>query len=194
MKKTYFLLLCAELLFGAYIYAATPEIKLSGSKDHVLALPVRINVLDVAEAYLSQDDSDDFAALVKTLDSPYGLEEEEVVVAAVEAVSVEDQAPEPVAAPVAYDDASVLKAISLTLANQVRGTLEKGGQSYLQLQGGGLLKSGTSFPAKVPEIEDQTFTVTVLDVSSRGYTLSMGESTLPVSFNGSTGVTKDPSQ
>ncbi|CAA6679520.1 MULTISPECIES: hypothetical protein [unclassified Lentimonas] len=185
MKKTYFLLLCANLFLGASLCAETPEIKLSGSKDRVLAHPVRISVLDVAETYLSQGDSD-FAALLKTLDSPYGAEAPEVVVA------VEEQAP--VAEAVAYDDASVLEAIGLKFAIQVRGTLEKGGQNYLQLQGGGLLKSGTSFPANIPEIKDQTFTITVSDISSRGYTLSMGTSTFPVSFYGSTGATKDSGQ
>ncbi|CAA6691623.1 MULTISPECIES: hypothetical protein [unclassified Lentimonas] len=192
MKKTYFLLLCANLFLGASLCAETPEIKLSGSKDRVLAHPVRISVLDVAETYLSQGDSD-FAALLKTLDSPYGAEAPEVVVA-VEAVPVEEQAPGGIAEAVAYDDASVLEAIGLKFAIQVRGTLEKGGQNYLQLQGGGLLKSGTSFPANIPEIKDQTFTITVSDISSRGYTLSMGTSTFPVSFYGSTGATKDSGQ
>ncbi len=188
MKKIYFLLLCANLFLGASVYSAS-DIKLGGKKGHVLAIPVRTTVLDVAEEYLKTGNSD-FMAQLESVESPYGAEEEAVVVTEAP-VAAEEQAPEAVAAPIHYDDASVLKGIGATFAKQVRGTLEKGGRSYLQLQGGGLLKSGTSFPAKIPEVKDKTFTVTVSDVTSRGYTLSMGESTLPVSFNGSTGATKD---
>ena len=182
MKKIYFLLLCAKLFLGTYAFAAASEIKLTARKGYVLALPVRTTVLDVAEEYLKPGDTD-FMAQLESIESPYGAEEEAVVVAA--APVAEEQAPEATAGPVHYDDASVLEVIGAKFAQQVRGTLEKGGRSYLQLQGGGLLKSGTSFPAKIPEVKDQTFTVTVSDITSRGYTLSMGESTLPVSFNAS---------
>ena len=77
----------------------------------------------------------------------------------------------------------ILEAIGASFAKQVDGTIEKGGRSYLQLQSGGLLKSGTSFPALIPEFKGQTFTVTVSDITSRGYTLKTGESSLPVLFN-----------
>jgi len=188
MKKTCHLLLCAELLLGASVFATTPEIKLSGAKDRVLTSKARLAVLDVAETYLNRGD-DRFLVMAAELQTPF-VPEPEAVAKAPEAVAGAIQDTETVV----YDDASVLEAIGLEFANQVRGTLEKSGRSYLQLQGGGLLKSGTSFPASVPEIEGQTFTVTVTEISSRGYTLRMGEHTLPVSFSGSTGVTKDSSQ
>ena len=41
MKKTCFLLLFAELFLGAYAFAASPEIKLSGRKDRVLTYQMR---------------------------------------------------------------------------------------------------------------------------------------------------------
>lgn len=187
MKKLYYLLLCAELFMAVSVCAAVPEIKLTARKGHVLAIPVRDSVLTAAEVYLKPADSG-FMAQAASIQSPYGEEPKEV------AAESEVKTSEPVEALVHYGDDSVLKVIGATFARQVRGTLEKGGRSYLQLQGGGLLKSGTSFPAKIPEIKDQTFTVTVSDISSRGYTLSMGESTLPVFFNASSGATKDRSE
>ena len=189
MNQKYILLFFSHLFIVMHAFPASPEIKLTARKGHLLAIPVRDSVLVVADQFLSPADQG-FMAEVESLESPYGEELEEVAVAAAVVVT-EEQAPEPVEVPVHYDDASVLEVIATKFAKQVRGTLEKGGRSYLQLQGGGLLKSGTSFPVKVPEVEDQTFTVTVSDITSRGYTLTMGESTLPVSFNASTGVTKD---
>ena len=94
----------------------------------------------------------------------------------------------PIVSPLSSNSATegaILEVIGASFAKQVRGTLQKDGRSYLQLQGGGLLKSGTSFPAKIPELEDQTFTVTVSGITSRGYTLSMGGKALPVHFSAS---------
>ncbi len=190
MKKIYFLLLSAELFLGAYAFAATPEIKLSGRKDRVLASNMRAIVLDAAEAYLNPENTG-FIAMAETLESPYASKEGQVEEGG---IAVEVKEPEIVTAAVVYDDASILKVIGVSFAKQVRGTLEKGGRSYLQLQGGGLLKSGTSFPATIPDIKDQTFNVTVSGITSRGYTLKMGESTLPVFFNESAGATKDSVQ
>ncbi len=80
-------------------------------------------------------------------------------------------------------EGAILEVIGASFAKQVLGTFEKGGRCYLQLQGGGLLKSDTSFPAKIPEFEGQTFTVTLSDITPRGYTLEMGAYSLPVLFN-----------
>ena len=97
-----------------------------------------------------------------------------------------------------YDDASILKVIGLNLAKQVSGTLARGTTHYLQLQGGGMLKSGASFPAKIPQVAGRSFTVTLIDVNSRGYTLKMGAASLTLPFDDSSGdsasVTKDSTQ
>ena len=156
MKKTCFLLLFAELFFGAYVFAATPEIKLSGRKDRVLAYQMREHVLAVAETHLNQVD-EGFGATIETLDNPYAFKE------VVEFVPrVIEKKPDSTDASVVYDDASILKVIGLNLAKQVSGTLARGTTHYLQLQGGGMLKSGASFPAKIPQVAGRSFTVTLV--------------------------------
>jgi len=192
MKKTCFLLLFAELFLGAGAFAATPEIKLSGRKDRVLTYPMREHVLAVAETHLNQVD-EEFKATIETLDNPYAFKE------VVEFVPrVIEKKPDPVEASVEYDDASILKVVGRNLATQVSGTLARGATHYLQLQGGVMLKSGASFPAKIPQIAGQSFTVTLVDVNSRGYTLKMGAASLTLPFEASSsrsaGVTKDSTQ
>ena len=192
MKKTCFLLLFAELFIGVYAFAATPEIKLSGRKDRVLSSRMRATVLDVAETYLDQEDQD-FVALTQEIQNPYTFKDEtvEAAVVVVSPRAVAPKEPEVVAAPVVYDDASVLQVIGLSFAKQVRGTLARGATRYLQLQGGGMLKSGTSFPVKIPQVAGKSFTVTITDINSRGYTLKMGDAVLTLAFDASSGVTKD---
>ena len=188
MKKTCFILLWIELLFGGYTFAAPQTIKLSVRKGHVLASNTRVDVLAAAETYLNQG-SDDFILLIEDIGNPYTFEVEEAPVP-VEEVSVpsvvvgREKVRRPVAvAPVVYSDASVLKVIASSFSKKVRGTLAKGGVYYLQLQGGGLLKAGTRFPVKIPQIKGQSFTVTVSTVNSRGYTLQMGDASLAMSLN-----------
>jgi hypothetical protein len=73
--------------------------------------------------------------------------------------------------------------IASSFAKQVRGTLAKGGIYYLQLQGGGLLNAGASFPVKIPQIEGQSFRVVVSRVDARGYALQMGDASLSMPLN-----------
>ena len=186
MKKTCFILLLVELLLGACAFARPQEIKLYGRKDRVLAPKLRTDVLAAAEAYLNQGNHD-FVVLVEDIGNPYAVEPEvqEVKKAPVQIVRA---APKKVVrraptAPVAYSDASVLKVIASSFAKQVRGTLAKGGIYYLQLQGGGLLNAGASFPVKIPQIEGQSFRVVVSRVDARGYALQMGDASLSMPLN-----------
>lgn len=192
MKKTCFLLLSAELFLGAYAFATTPEIKLSGRKDRVLSYQMRERVLAVADSHLNQANRE-FEATIDALDNPYAFKE---VVAFVPRVA--EQKSDLFDASVEYDDASILAVIGLNLAKQVSGTLAHGTTHYLQLKGGGMLKSGASFPAKIPQVAGQSFTVTLMDVDSRGYTLKMGDASLALPFDAtssvSAGVTKDSTQ
>ena len=192
IKKTCFLLLSAELLLGAYAFAATPEIKLSGRKDRMLSYEMRECVLAVAESHLNQA-NEGFGATIETLDNPYAFKEVVAFVPreAKQELGIIDPS-------VVYDDVSILKVIGLNLAKQVSGTLARGTTHYLQLQGGGMLKSGASFPAKIPQVAGQSFTVTLMDVNSAGYTLKMGDASLTLPFDASSsmsaGVTKDSTQ
>ena len=190
MKKRCFLILFAELFLGVYAFSATSEIKLSGRKDRVLSYQMREIVLDVAEIYLNQGD-EDFVVSTEGIKNPYVFKEAVTAAAAPSAVaSTEPDAV--VVAPVVYDDASSLKVIGANFAKQMRGTLARGSTHYLQLQGGGMLKSGTSFPVTS---RGQSYTLTISDVNSRGYTLKVGDASLTVPFDvssgGVAGATKD---
>jgi len=163
-------------------FATLPEIKLAVRKDLVLPVHMRNVVLETANTYLNKAD-DGFIASIKSIPSPYASKKSAVVFAeAVEQESVK----------LVYDDTSILQVIGANFAKQVRGTLVKGTEHYLQLPGGGLLKSGTSFPAKIPQLEGQTFTVTISDIDSRAYTLKMATATLVIPFSPtSSGATFD---
>lgn len=194
MIKTCFLLLSVELLVGASAFAAS-EIKLSGRKDRVLSSEMRTTILDVAKECLYRED-EGFVALSRGIENPYEFkEEEEEEAPGAPSIAVATKKAEAAAALVVYDDASVLKAVATSFAKKVRGTLARGSIHYLQLQGGGMLKSGTSFPVKIPQIKGKTFTVAISDVHSRGYTLTLGDATIAVPFDrsslSSTSVTKD---
>lgn len=174
MKNICFLLITAELLLGASAFAASPEIKLSGRKDSVLSSQMRTVVLEVAQSCLNRE-NDAFTSQIAELDSPYAIEEE-----GAEAIATEASEPELIAAPVVYDDASILQAIGDTFAKQISGTLARGTTHYIQLEGGGMLKNGTSFPATVPQVEGKAFTVTIVDITSSSYTLKMRDATLVI--------------
>jgi hypothetical protein len=187
MKKICFLLLSAELFFGASAFATSPEIKLSARKDRVLSSQMRTVVLDVAKESLYQE-NESFVALYPSVQCPYSLQEAEVA-SRVSAPAVMSQGAG--AAPVVYDDASILKVVAAKFSTQVRGTLARGSMNYLQLQGGGMLKSGTSFPFKLSNVAGQSFTVTISGIHSRGYTLTLGDASLTVPFDVSSGASAD---
>jgi hypothetical protein len=153
---------------------------------------MRERVLAVAESHLNQVNGG-FGTKIEALDNPYVFKE---VVEFVPRVA--DQKSDLIDASVVYDDASILAVIGLNLAKQVSGTLARGTTHYLQLQGGGMLKSGASFPAKIPQVAGQSFIVTLMNVNSRGYTLRMGDASLALPFDTassvSVGVTKDSTQ
>ena len=92
---------------------------------------------------------------------------------------------------IVYDDASVLELIQGNFASQVRGTLAKGNVYYLQLNGGGMLEEGVSFPARIPQVEGQSFTITILEITKDGYVLKMNDVIKQVNFEKTSGIIKD---
>jgi hypothetical protein len=135
-------------------------------------------VLSASDEYLSKADRE-FLAVVEELNSPYMAER----LQATERSDFSGETTARVVAPIVYDHGSVLKAVAASFSTQVRGTLAKGSTRYLQLQGGGLLQSGMSFPAKLPELKNKSFIVTLSDVDGRGYTLQLDEAELFVPFD-----------
>jgi hypothetical protein len=155
---------------------AASDIKLSGRKDLVLSHESRIQVLDVVRDHLSAVE-DDFLVRIQDVDSPYVFEKPPVVVAADEEEVVEEVV-------ITYDDASVLQVVASNFATQVRGSMGRGETRFLQLKGGKMIKPGTSFPVSIPEAKDQSFILTISEITSDGYILKLGEATKHISLNG----------
>lgn len=167
------------LLFNVTYLGASAEIKLTGRKDLVLSYETRVNVLDVAGRYLSQKD-DSFLADSKEAASPFSFEQPVKVVAQGDSM-VEEPVVEKV---INYDDGSVLSAVAANFSKQVRGTLARGSTSYLQMNGGNMIKPGTSFPVSIPQAKGQTFKIIVSEISSNSYTLKLGDAEQTVSLEG----------
>jgi len=178
-----------NLLYGALaiallhsaLNAFEPQIKLAGRKDLVLGIDTRQTVLEVGMTHLATE-KDDYMARIDDLKDPFSFKESTPVKPVVADNADPEEPPDPEA--LAYDDASVLDASAASFVKKVRGSLARGDTSYLQLEGGVLLKPGTSFPVRLPQAKGQTFTLTITEITSDGYTLQIGEATKQISFNG----------
>jgi hypothetical protein len=165
-------------LFQSLACALQETIKLSGSKETVVNRENRKTVLEVGNSFFEEKD-DAFVAHVAELTSPYGFREPEVEVN-VSGKKAEATVVRPV---VTYDDASVLEVVAMRFARQVRGSIARGETSFLQIDGGSLLKPGTSFPVKIPQAEDQSFILTITEISPDGYILQIGEATKAMTYD-----------
>lgn len=157
-----------------------PEIKLNAGKDRVLPTKLRTSILEVAEVSLNRSD-EMFIAVLENVKNPYPVEN-------TTSETAESVMPEEILE--VYDDASVLDLIRMNFAPKIRGTLAKGNVYYLQLNGGGMLKEGTSFPVEIPQIKGESFTVTVLEITPDGYILKMNDVIREVTFEQSSGIIK----
>ena len=167
---------CILILMQASLDAFEPKVKLAGRKDLVLGIESRQTVLGLAAEYLASP-SDDFLPLIEGLTDPFAFKSSTPVVP--DAIDPGDTE---VAAN--YDDADVLALSAASFAKKVRGTIIRGDSSFLQLEGV-LRKPGTSFPVSLPQEEGQTFTLTITEITSEGYTLQIGEASKQVKFNDS---------
>lgn len=159
---------------------AKSEIKLTGRKDLVLSVESRSMVLNVGKTHLSEK-GDAFYNVAANTDSPFVFEQPIVPIER-GADAVQEPVEEVV---INYDDASVLRVVAKNFSQQVRGTLARGSQSFLQLTGGNLVPQGTSFPVSLPQAQAQTFTVTIAEINSDSYTLKLGAATQVVYINAS---------
>ena len=185
VMKNLIKIISAGLLWAALCQstglAMKTEIELAARKDLVLTPDSRRTVLKIADKYLDKKD-EEFAESAGALKSPFRFKQP---TSAVPAADGDLAMPEevPVQRTVVYDDASVLEAAASSFAKQVRGALARGETSFLQIQGGSLIKAGASFPVRIPQVGDQSFTLTIVDISSDGYTLKLGEATKQIRFN-----------
>jgi len=185
MKKVCIILIFSALYcMGGGMLAAQSKISLSGGNDRVLSIETRQNVLAVADGYIDRK-NEGFVQMIETIENPFTFEQPEAEAASGVIVPV---AVNPKAGSVVYDDRSILSAIAQSFSGQVRGTLARGDVRYLQLKGGTLLKVGASFPAKIPQIPGQTFEINIADIDSAGYTLQLGDSTVTVPYEESSGT------
>jgi len=180
IKLIYFIKLTVlmTVLSGVSVSAFEPRIKLSGRKDVVLSGESRQVVIDVAQTFLAESETD-YIAAIESLENPFGFEAPAPVEASVISETVAEKTAEPV---LIFRDAEVLEAAAQDFASKVRGSMTRGDTRFLQLEGGILLKRGTSFPVRLPEAGDKTFTLTVSEISSNGYTLSMGDSSKTLNY------------
>ena len=178
---------------GTLNVASADKIKLNIRENVVLSVSDRASVISAAEAYLSEKDVTILAS-IDEVPNPFFSKAPPVVVKVEGTKTDVEQPSEVIEAPkeVIYGDDSVLKVIAANFARQVRGTLARGGTSYIQLQGGNLIKAGAAFPAHLPQDADKTYTVQLIEVTPDGYTLSLGKSSLTIPYSeASTSVQKD---
>ena len=173
-------------MLAALVVASTAElvvageIKLTGRNDLVLSYETRVTVLDVAGRHLSEKD-DDFLNGLKSAENPFSFEQTTSDFAGSEEVEAETEPkPEQI---VNYDEASVLRVVASSFSEQVRGTLARGTTSFLQLKGGSMIRPGTSFPVSIPQAQGQTFNVTVSEITSTSYTLTLGDAEQTLSLD-----------
>ena len=170
------------LLLSAHALFAEPQIKLIGRQDLVLSKESRQTVIDVARRYLSEK-SEAFITKAQQAQTPYSFVQQAVAVVG-ENGEIGERVQE---ATFHYDDGSVLRAVSQSFANQVSGTLARGSTRFLQLKGGRMIQPGASFPVSIPQAQEQTFIVTIAEITSDGYTLKLGEATQTMSLHASSG-------
>ena len=170
------------LLLSAHALFAEPQIKLIGRQDLVLSKESRQTVIDVARRYLSEK-SEAFMTKAQQAQTPYSFAQQAVAVVG-ENGEIGERVQE---ATFHYDDGSVLRAVSQSFANQVSGTLARGSTRFLQLKGGRMIQPGASFPVSIPQAQEQTFIVTIAEITSDGYTLKLGEATQTMSLHASSG-------
>ncbi|HKK17454.1 MAG TPA: hypothetical protein VJ952_02135 [Opitutales bacterium] len=159
--------------------AFEPEIKLAGRKDLVLGVDTRQTVLEVGVTYLANP-TDDYVPAIEELADPFAFEKAAPVRPVVNNNNDTEESAEPET--VTYSDAEVLELSANSFAQKVRGSIARGDTSYLQLEGGVLLRPGTSFPVRLPQAKNQTFKLTVAEISSDDYTLQIGDATKKLSF------------
>ena len=161
--------LAASAAFGA------TKIHLGGRKDKVISPDVRDTVLASADRYLSKHDDAEFDALLVELQNPYTFEKKrEEVDEPIEVV--EEIEPVKPKIRIVYDQGAVLEVVAKSFAKQIRGTMGMGDTYYIQYgEKRRLMKTGTQFPAQVPEAREEPFMITLAAVDDETFSLQLGD-------------------
>lgn len=167
-------LFAAALTLSAY----EPQVTLSGRKDHVILKQERSLVLEVASAFMSRGEEGEFTARIDRVGDPFSFKRADEPKSS--GVITLDRKPQVVE----YDDASLLAAVVPGFSSQVRGYLMRGDGYFLQLSGGNLLRTGQSFPARIPGLKDKVYNVVIDAITDQGYTLKLNEATQFIPYEG----------
>ena len=157
--------------------AYEPQVKLSGRKDRVISKSERTVVLEVASGFMSRGEGE-FISRIDGLGDPFSFKRTEESKSS--GVITLDRKPQVIE----YDDESLLAAVIPGFSNQVRGYLTRGDGYFLQLAGGNLLRTGQSFPARIPGLKDKVYNVLIAEITDQGYTLQLNEASQFVPYEG----------
>jgi hypothetical protein len=144
------------------------EFQLNVRADTVLSIENRLTVLSVAERILNRNDPQ-FAELMGDLPNPFLYESRPAPVEA------EFVAPAPEPEP-RFSEQEVLAQIAATLSSRITGSLERGGNYFVQLSGGELLRVGNRLPVRIPTLSAEAFIIEIISISPSGLMLGLGES------------------
>lgn len=175
LRRLTFILAAMSGTLPVVLFGVTPEISLRSSSDLIINIESRETALEVGRRLIASDQTD-FLATLEDVKSPFlPLDYEEGAV---------EQRPEPEPeTKVSYSDKAILEAVASRFSKQVRGSLSMGGVSYLQIEGGSVIRPGKTFPATIPEMKGQTFQVMVESISSEAYVLVLGEARVRLTYD-----------
>ena len=168
------------IILGCLSYAslgvAVPmtEFQLNVRADTVLSIENRLTVLSVSERILNRNDPQ-FAELLDDLPNPFLYESRPALVEA----EVVAPAPEPEPR---ISEQEVLAQIAATLSSRITGSLERGGNYFVQLSGGELLRAGNRLPVRIPTLSTEAFIIEIISISPGGLMLGLGESRIDLSM------------
>jgi hypothetical protein len=138
----------------------------------VIPVEQRLVVLKVAEQILQREDTA-FIGLLSDLPNPF-VYQSRAVADALTAPEVPLEAP--VEVQQSLSEQAVLDMIAANLLTRISGFLERGGNYFVQLRGGDLLRVGNQLPVRVPAIGEETFMITIIAINPATLVLGLGES------------------
>lgn len=188
--KTILLLASPQIAFCGLLNAVPmSEFQLNVRADTVLPIENRQTVLMVTDRILHRADVS-FVELLADLPNPFRYESR---VAVAESAVVAPE-PEPEAEP-QLSEQEILAQIASILSARITGSLERGGNHFVQLSGGELLRAGTRLPVRLPTIREEAFMIDIVTISPTGLLLELGESRLamPMPSTSSGGARLSPS-
>ncbi|MFU8847845.1 MAG: hypothetical protein ACNA77_03910 [Opitutales bacterium] len=170
------------LLVSGPLNAFESKLKLTGRNNLVISVENRQTVLELAENFLSTPEVE-FLPLIASLEDPFIFKSATPVVVPLKGEQdIADKNTTELNL-IHYEDAEALALSAASFTKKVRGTITRGDTSFLQLEGGTLLKAGTSFPVRLPQqAKDQIFKLSITEINSDGYTLQVGEATEEFKF------------